>query len=695
MSQTPPCSSGEAAADVVHEEDVPLQGTNGSSDFRASPVPPSLPASSVHSEADEELDAWEGGEGEGEDEGGLRPGVSPSSPPPLPLEEIQFDAAEAPFVPRPLGGKTGKRRAASGGRRRAASGLDQPETSFAADLRCAVRVGASVWTAERDGCIVVRHAETSKLQQRLVLPGFDVFTCLAPVGGKVWCGSEKGAILIFDAKQRSLSSEVKQHSGPVHCICPSPSAGPGPYVISGGSDGKLRMWACDGKPRKLLSGHRGGVRCVLIAGLEIWSGSDDHSVRVWDAAYGLFNLETEPCRAVLTGHTASVHALLAHTDAVLSAAADGTVRAWRASGTSHECMREVVLGCGPVSSLVPMGRCVWAAGQDGVVHALDGATLEPAAAPRRAHTGFVTGMCKLGARTTRACWSYSSVEKKVCVWRTEEAEGQHVAEVAAAATLQSEALGAQLSEVSAHRASEQRAHAEYRATAEEEMAVAAGRIAALGASEAKLLSELAASIELQESDIAEAERLRGLLREREDEIGRLAAESEARRVDGERGWRAAREAEAAHAAAAARCAELEAELASSRREAAERQRVAERLAARRIAARVRRWPRPVGAAADEAEEAHGAGDGAHAETAGGAEGAHEVGGTDQEVRDEEEGGDEHEGEGDGDGDEAEREEGEAEALLHESPGATKAFDCGPLAGDEPEGCDVEPIAADD
>ena len=123
------------------------------------------------------------------------------------------------------------------------------------------------------------------------------------------------------------------------------------------------------------------------------------------------------CDRVLTGHTGAVHALLAHTDGVLSCAADGTVRCWKAGGSTHTCLREVALSCGPVYGLVPMGRQVWAAGADGVIHTLDGTSLEASGPPRHAHAGFVSGLCSLQARTTRQLWSFSTSDSRVCRWK--------------------------------------------------------------------------------------------------------------------------------------------------------------------------------------------------------------------------------------------------------------------------------------
>ena len=88
------------------------------------------------------------------------------------------------------------------------------------------------------------------------------------------------------------------------------------------------------------------------------------------------------------------------------------MRSWNAGG-AHECLLEVRLDCGPIGQLVPMGRAVWAAGQDGSVQTLEGQTLQPSGTRRKAHAGYVSGLCTLGARTTRQCWSYSLSDETV------------------------------------------------------------------------------------------------------------------------------------------------------------------------------------------------------------------------------------------------------------------------------------------
>ena len=459
----------------------------------------------------------------------------------------------------------------------------QPQASFAAEVRCAVRVGNNmVWAAERDGSLVVRDSQTGKTIERLISGhDWERILCIEPVGhgpnGTVWCGTEAGPIIVFD-RARKLLLEARQHSGCVHCICAAPR-----FVVSGGSDRRVNMWhPQDGKLMKTLSGHTGGVRCVLVLGMQIWTGSDDTSLRVWDAAHGVFQLETQPCRAVLSGHTGAVHSLVAHSEGVLSCASDGTIRCWKASGggkdgSAHACLREVYLNCGPVYQLVPMGRNVWAAGADGSVHTLDGVTLEPSGPSRLAHTGFVSGLCALPARTARQCWSFSTSDGRVCRWKTDELESQLTSERAALLAAERDSLAAQLTSEHEARSEEQRVHAD-RAARDADI------ITGLRTAERELMGELETNMALQEKDLQEAERLRELLAEREAELAQREAEAQRRLQDMKD------RAEAAEAEAMVR-----GEVAAARLDALERSEAqaqcakehAERLAVRVLASAVR------------------------------------------------------------------------------------------------------------
>ena len=513
-----------------------------------------------------------------------------------------------------LGAASGNTVAARRGRGNSAAAAaptdpSQPHSTFSAQIRCAVRAGTAVWAAERDGCVVVREAASGSLVER-ILPNADweKVLSLAVVDKAIWAGTSNGPIVIFDRASRKLVAEARHHTGGVTCICASPSPHGRAFVISGGSDFRTNMWHTDGRFMKTFSGHTGGVRCALVMGSEIWTGSDDSTIRVWDAAFGLFDLETQPCRATLNGHTAAVHSLLTHSGGVLSCSADGNVCLWKSHG-ARECLREVALHAGPLYQLASAGRCVWVAAADGAIHSLDGVTLEASHPARQnAHNGFVSGLCALQARTTRQIWSFSTSDGRVNRWRIDEVDGQHSAERAGVLGTERDAIAGQLSQEQAARKEEQTLHAERQREAAERLAETEAALSEARDGQQKLLEELAVSMDVQERDLQEAERLRALLAQRE-------AESEAR----ERQHAAVAEAaDAALKDALSRLAAAEEEarrqreeldaqaaIASAQEAAARRhQAAAERLALSSIARAVRIWrdARQAAAADDESTQ---------------------------------------------------------------------------------------------
>jgi WD40 repeat protein len=75
----------------------------------------------------------------------------------------------------------------------------------------------------------------------------------------------------------------------------------------------------------LLEGHTNWIRSVTFSpdGLQIISGFDDRTVRVWDAVSGVH-------KHTLEGHTNSIFSVAFSPDSsqIISGSADGTVRVW-------------------------------------------------------------------------------------------------------------------------------------------------------------------------------------------------------------------------------------------------------------------------------------------------------------------------------------------------------------------------------
>ncbi|KAK4198796.1 WD40-repeat-containing domain protein, partial [Triangularia verruculosa] len=100
-------------------------------------------------------------------------------------------------------------------------------------------------------------------------------------------------------------------------------------IVSGSDDKTVRLWdAATGAERRVLQGHSSSVFAVAFSpdSRLIVSGSHGNTVRLWDAATGAE-------RRVLQGHSSSVHAVAFSPDSrlIVSGSHDKTVRLWDAA----------------------------------------------------------------------------------------------------------------------------------------------------------------------------------------------------------------------------------------------------------------------------------------------------------------------------------------------------------------------------
>ncbi len=121
-------------------------------------------------------------------------------------------------------------------------------------------------------------------------------------------------------------------------------SGDGQRVVSGGSDGTVRVWdGASGQARLTLRGHeadKGGRKSVLAVavsgdGQRVVSGGSDGTVRVWDGASG-------QARLTLRDHEDLVQAVAVSGDGqrVVSGGSDGTVRVWDGGPGKGEAARK-------------------------------------------------------------------------------------------------------------------------------------------------------------------------------------------------------------------------------------------------------------------------------------------------------------------------------------------------------------------
>ena len=150
----------------------------------------------------------------------------------------------------------------------------------------------------------------------------------SPDGARLLSGGDDGKLRLWEAASGRELAVLEGHKGMVLSVGWSPD---GARLLSGGDDGTLRLWeAASGRELAVLVGHKGQVWCVAWSpyGARLLSGGDDGTLRLWEVANGreLAMLEGHKGRMWCVGWSPDG-------DRLLSGGADGTLRLWEvASG---------------------------------------------------------------------------------------------------------------------------------------------------------------------------------------------------------------------------------------------------------------------------------------------------------------------------------------------------------------------------
>jgi WD40 repeat protein len=146
----------------------------------------------------------------------------------------------------------------------------------------------------------------------------------SPDGKTIVSGGSDGTVRLWDTSGKAIGQPFKGHEDAVNSVAFSPD---GKTIVSGSHDRTVRLWDTSGKAiGQPFKGHEDMVNSVAFSpdGKTIVSGGRDKTIRLWDTSGKAIG---QPFK----GHEDAVNSVAFSPDGktILSGSIDMTVRLWR------------------------------------------------------------------------------------------------------------------------------------------------------------------------------------------------------------------------------------------------------------------------------------------------------------------------------------------------------------------------------
>jgi len=191
--------------------------------------------------------------------------------------------------------------------------------------------GKNVYLACGDGTLVVLDAEDLSTIAKVKVSDKSLRTiAINEADNLLVVGSSDFTISVFDLQSLQLTDQQNAHENSVFTLAFSPD---GIYLLSGGRDAKLKVWAIRQKklePVETIAAHLFAINNIAFRedGKYFATCSMDKSVKVWDA--GTFSLIKVIDKSRHAGHGTSVNKVLwSSLDTIVSCSDDRSISVWK------------------------------------------------------------------------------------------------------------------------------------------------------------------------------------------------------------------------------------------------------------------------------------------------------------------------------------------------------------------------------
>jgi F-box and WD-40 domain protein 7 len=216
-------------------------------------------------------------------------------------------------------------------------------------------------------------------------------------------------IRVTNCNDDSLITTLTGHTDELRCLVLD-----GGQLYSCSDDSTIKIWNCSTDTLiKTLTGHTDCVVCLIINDGKLYSGSFDNSVKVWNCSnHTLITTlgvpDDEDGEGGYVGHTHYVKCLTFHGGKLYSGSEDNTIKVWDCS--TNKLIKTLTRHTRPVICFTIHDGKLYSGGRDGIIKVWD-CSDDTLIKTLEGHTGWVNCLTVHGGKLYSGSW-----DKTIKIW---------------------------------------------------------------------------------------------------------------------------------------------------------------------------------------------------------------------------------------------------------------------------------------